>query len=68
MDDIGRYALARRDLDRGGSEKVLIVTELPVSRARMDLLALDHDRVELENDPSSPYRWFVVRLADDEGR
>ncbi|MDK9695999.1 MAG: hypothetical protein OEL76_06400 [Siculibacillus sp.] len=67
MDDLGRYGLARRDLDRGGSEKILIVTEQPVSRARMDALALEYDRVELEADPESPHRWFVVRLMDGEG-
>ncbi len=66
MDDFGRYGLARRDLDRGGPEMVLVVTEQPVSRARMNALAIDYDRVELENDPDSPYRWFVVRLADGE--
>ena len=66
MDDLGRFGLARRDLDRGGSEKTLVVTELPVSRARMNDLANEYDRVELENDPDSPYRWFVVRLTDDE--
>lgn len=63
-DDLGRYGLARRDLDRGGDEKILIVTEQPVSRARMDRLAVEYDREELENDPDSPYRWFVVRLAE----
>jgi hypothetical protein len=66
MDDIGRYGLARRDLERGGSEKILVVTEQPVSRARMNALAIDYDRVELENDPDSPYRWFVVRLGEGE--
>jgi hypothetical protein len=63
-DDLGRYGLARRDLDRGGDEKILIVTEQPVGRARMDRLAVEYDRVELENDPDSPYRWFVVRLEE----
>ena len=66
MDDLGRFGLARRDLERGGSEKTLVVTELPVSRARMNDLAIEYDRVELENDPDSPYRWFVVRLEDSE--
>lgn len=61
-DDLGRWGLARRDLDRGGDETIYIVTEQPVSRARMDALALDYDREELANDPASPYRWFVVRL------
>lgn len=65
-DEIGRFGLARRDLDRGGIETVYMVTEQPVSRARMDALAVDYDREELANDPGSPYRWFVVRLAEPE--
>ena len=63
-DDLGRYGLARRDLDRGGDETIYIVTEQPVGRARMDRLAAEYDREELANDAGSPYRWFVVRLED----
>ncbi len=65
-DDVGRYGLARRDLDRGGDEKIYIVSSLPVSRSELDRLAIDYDREELQNDPGSPYRWFVVRLSDDD--
>jgi len=64
LDEIGYFALARRDLERGG-EQVYVVTGQPVVRSKVSELAYSRDRAELENDPESPYRWFVVRLSDD---
>lgn len=62
--DEGYFGLAKRDLDRGG-ESVFVVTEQPVSRARIAELALRYDENELRNDPESPYRWFVVKLESN---
>lgn len=64
VSDEGFFGLAKRDLDEGG-ETIFVVTAQPVSRARMNALALRYDEVELTNDPESPYRWFVVKIEND---
>lgn len=63
--EVGYFALARRDLERGG-EQVYIVTALPVARSVLSALSYERDRSELEADRDSPYRWFVVRLDPEQ--
>jgi hypothetical protein len=62
----GYYCLAKRDLERGGSETLMIVTELPVLYAVVEKLAYEHDKAELESDPRSDYRYFVVAMSEEE--
>lgn len=61
----GYYCLAKRDLERGG-ETLMIVTKLPVSYAEIEKLAYEYDKAELERDPNSDYRYFVVPFSDEE--
>lgn len=65
LDEVGYFALARRDLERGG-EQVYIVTPQPVARSVLTALSYERDRTELEGDRDSPYRWFVVRLDPEQ--
>ena len=61
----GYYALAKRDLDRGG-ESVMVVSELPVEWEVINRIAVERDRLELADWPSSPIRYFPVELTSEE--
>ena len=62
-DEPSWYALARRDLERGG-ETLYLLSDKRISAAAAQALAVEHD--ELERAGDSDVRWFPVRLGDDE--
>lgn len=61
-EDIGYFALAKRNLETG-AEQVQVVAILPTSKARMTAMAYERDKLE---DADSNWRWFVVQLTDEE--
>lgn len=64
-DKKGYYALARRDLERGG-ESVAIVTDLPVTLSEITRIAEERDRLELAGNPHSDIRFFPVPLSPED--
>jgi hypothetical protein len=63
--DIGFYALAKCDVERG-TQTVYIETPLPISKQELMAVAIERDKREIEDDPQTDIRWFVVRLSDAE--
>jgi hypothetical protein len=61
-EDIGYFALAKRNLETG-AEQVQVVATLPTSKACMTAMAYERDKLE---DAHSDWRWFVVQLTDEE--
>jgi hypothetical protein len=64
-DNLGWWAVAKRDLDYGG-ESLSIPFKLPCSRDEVTEYCERMDKLELLGNPNSGVRYFPTTLTDDE--
>lgn len=65
-DEIGFFGMARWDVGEGRSETLYIVTPLPARYGDVLAICEARNRQELENDPTSDYRFGITRLSSAE--
>ncbi|HVZ00920.1 MAG TPA: hypothetical protein VHA35_15540 [Dongiaceae bacterium] len=62
-----RYAIARRDLVRGG-ETLLLLPPEPITKEEADRIADEYDALERLTDPASDIRHFPVEYEESMDR
>lgn len=65
-DEIGYFGMVRWNVGEGRSETLYIVTPLPARYGDVNEICEARNRQELENDPTSDYRFGITRLSAEE--
>ncbi|WP_119391676.1 hypothetical protein [Taklimakanibacter lacteus] len=65
-DEIGYFGMARWNVGEGKSETLYVVTPLPARYGDVKAVCEARNKQELEDDPTSDYRFGITRLSPSE--